>query len=117
MISLDDVLAYRKERFEKSLALVKTKGADYCRDQQASGDSLFNMRVAEILGIVPNTETGILVRLSDKFMRIISLAKDPGREAAIPQEKLEETVDDFHNYLDYILLFRKERMEKVRSAQ
>jgi hypothetical protein len=94
--------------FEKSMALIDKKGADYNRDQQMSGDTLFNLRVAEILNITPSAEEGILVRLSDKFMRLISLTK-PGREAAVKDESVLDTIVDIHNYIDYLALMWLER--------
>lgn len=100
------------------MALIDKKGADYNRDQQLAGDTLFNLKVAEILGIVPTAERGILVRLSDKFMRLISLMA-PGREAAVKDESIRDTVRDMHNYLDYCLQIWEERQgiaEDLRAA-
>lgn len=101
--SVEEVKKFRAEMFEKSMSLIDQKGADYNRDQQNSGDTLFNLRVCELLGIVPSAEEGVLVRLSDKFMRLISLTK-PGREAAVKDESVLDTVRDIHNYIDYLAL-------------
>lgn len=103
-----EVKAFRTARFEKSMALIDRKGADYNRDQQNAGDTLFNLRVCELLGVVPSTEEGILVRLSDKFMRLISLTK-PGREAVIKDESVLDTIEDIHNYVDYLGLIWQQR--------
>src|SRR5947207_736526 len=73
--SLDQTKAFRQEMFDKSFGIIEKKGADYNRHQQLGGDTLYNLRVCEILGIVSAAEIGILVRLSDKFMRLISLAQ------------------------------------------
>jgi hypothetical protein len=100
--------------YEKSAALIDRKGADYNRDQQLAGDTLFNLRVSEILGIVPSTEEGILVRLSDKFMRLISLTK-PGREAAVKDESVLDTIADIHNYADYLGLVWLQRQAASRQ--
>src|SRR3990167_11273113 len=110
MPSIVEVLQFRNKMFEDSMSLIAAKGADYCRDQQGTGDTLFNLRVAAILGVVPNPETGILVRLSDKFMRLVSLGKDENRNPAVTGESLRETVKDIHNYVDYLLLLREERL-------
>ena len=101
MPTLEEVKAFRKARYDESMALIDKKGADYNRDQQLAGDTLFNLKVCSLLGIVPSTEEGILVRLSDKFMRLISLTK-PGREAAVSNESVLDTINDCHNYLDYL---------------
>lgn len=110
-----DVKTFRTALFDKSMALIDRKGADYNRDQQEAGDTLFNLRVCEILGVVPSTEEGILVRLSDKFMRLISLTK-PGREAAVKDESVLDTIADIHNYVDYLGLIWQQRRTAL-SAQ
>jgi hypothetical protein len=109
-LSLERVLAFREAMFKSSVDIIARKGADYNRDQQQNGDTLFNLRVAEVLGIVPSAEEGILVRLSDKFMRLISLTK-PGREAAVKDESVLDTIRDIHNYVDYLGLIWQERRQ------
>lgn len=106
--SINEVLEFRKAMYEKSMNLVQRKGADYNRDQQQQGDTLFNIRVAEVLGIVPTAERGILVRLSDKFMRLISLVH-PDRDPAVTDESVLDTVADIHNYVDYLALMHQQR--------
>lgn len=113
MPSLEDVKKFRAEMYAKSTALIDKKGADYNRDQQQAGDTLFNLKVCEILGIVPSAEEGILVRLSDKFMRLISLTK-PGREAQVKDESVLDTIADIANYVDYLGLLWRERKNKER---
>jgi CheY-specific phosphatase CheX len=108
MPSLEAVKEFRTEMFKSSMSLIDKKGADYNREQQLAGDTLFNLKVAEILGIVSTTERGILVRLSDKFMRLISLM-NPGVEAAVKDESVRDTVRDIHNYVDYALMIWEER--------
>lgn len=108
MPTLEAVKKFRQEMFESSMALVEKKGADYNREQQLAGDTLFNLKVAEVLGIVPTAERGILVRLSDKFMRLISLMQ-PGVEAEVKDESVRDTVRDVHNYIDYALMIWEER--------
>lgn len=115
MPSLEAVVEFRKKMFAESMALIEKKGHDYNREQQLKGDTLFNLRVAEILGIVPTAERGILVRLSDKFMRLISLMS-PGVEAQVSDESVRGTVHDFHNYLDYALQLWEERRAEVTQA-
>ncbi len=114
MPSLEEVLAFREAMYTSSVALVAQKGADYNRAQQLVGDTLFNLRVAETLGIVPTAERGILVRLSDKFMRLISLMA-PGESPAVLNESVADTVRDMHNYLDYALMLYLERGVGVAS--
>lgn len=108
--TVQEVKEFRQWLFQESMALIDRKGADYNRDQQDAGDTLFNLRVSEILGITPSTEEGILVRLSDKFMRLISLTK-PGREAAVKDESVLDTIKDVHNYVDYLGLIWLQRRQ------
>ena len=108
MPTLDEVIAFRRRVFEESIALIQKKGHDYNRQQQMGGETLFNLRVAELLGIVPTAERGILVRLSDKFMRLISLM-EPGIDPGNVAESLRDTVLDIHNYSDYALQLWDER--------
>lgn len=114
MPSLEKVKQFRQQMFQESMTLIDKKGADYNRQQQNNGDTLFNLRVSELLGIVPTAEQGILVRLSDKFMRLISLMPIDV-EAAVKDESIRDTVRDFHNYLDYCLQLREERQEALRT--
>lgn len=113
--SLEEVVAFRKKLFERSLALVQAKGADYNRQQQAGGDTLFNLRVCELIGIVPTAEQGILIRLSDKFMRLASLMSSVGTQPMNKDESLEDTVADIHNYVDYALLIFRTRQKAAHD--
>lgn len=117
MPTLDDVLKFSDEMWAGARALIEKKGADYNREQQLSGDTLFNLRVAEILGVVGSAEEGILVRLSDKYMRLISLTK-PGREAQVKDESVLDTIRDCQNYLNYlgILWLERKNQEKQENG-
>lgn len=112
--TLEDVTAFRKTMFDKSMELVNRKGADYNRDQQSQGDTLFNIRVCELLGVVPTAERGILVRLSDKLMRLISLVH-PDRLPANADESVMDTIADIHNYVDYLGLLHQKRVGLLRD--
>jgi hypothetical protein len=105
MISLEDVLKIRKELYEESTALIAAKGHDYNRSQQDSGDTLFNLRVAALLGVVDSPAKSVMVRLIDKIMRMISLTDaDP----KVKGESIRDTVKDLHNYADYWYMFLME---------
>lgn len=108
MITLDQVAKRQKDIYDKATALVKIKGHDYNREQQEKGDTLFNMRVSTILGITDTETQGVLVRLSDKFQRLISLTKDPTVSAAVKDEAILDTACDIFNYTSYLTLFYDE---------
>lgn len=116
-ITIEDVLKERQERYNKSSSIIRKKGADYNRKQQGQGDTLFNMRVSTILGITDNECQGVLVRLSDKFMRLSSLCVDPTANPEVKDESVQDTIDDIHNYVDYLSLFYKEARQKLRDAE
>lgn len=116
MPSLKSVLEFRERMYKESVDLIQKKGHDYNREQQNSGDTLFNLRVAELLGIVATAERGILVRLSDKFMRLISLMA-PGVEAQVSGESVRDTIKDIHNYSDYALQMWEERQQEAKRKE
>ena len=110
MITIEQVAQRQKELYEKATALVKSKGHDYNREQQEKGDTLFNMRVSKLLGITETTTQGVLTRLSDKFMRLISLTKDPLVTAHVRDESILDTIVDIWNYTTYLSLFYAEEL-------
>lgn len=112
-ISVEEVIAYRNQIHEKAIALIQKKGHDYNRVQQNGGNTLFNVTVCELLDIA-STEQGLLTRLSDKFMRIISLGTSDILPA-VTDEPLEATVQDIHNYIDYLLIIRDKKREHLAS--
>lgn len=119
MPSLDQVLEFRKRMYEESTELIRRKGHDYNRKQQLSGDTLYNLRVAALMGIVETPEQGILVRLMDKMMRLSSLMT-ADVDAQVRDESVRDTVKDVHNYVDYALQMWEERrfgeLKELREA-
>jgi len=112
-ISKESLMAMRQRIFDKSQAVLEAKGNDYNAAQQNAGDTLFNLRVCAMLGVVPSPVDGILVRLSDKFMRLISLTR-PGMVQQVKDESIEDTVIDLWNYSSYILaMLREARREPI----
>jgi hypothetical protein len=113
MTLLKHVLAEHRRLTKKAFDVVETKGRDYNRKQQREGDTLFNMTVAKSLGITDTVTQGILVRLSDKFMRLASLTRDPKANAAVKDESVEDTITDAINYLIYLnCKYQEERAQK-----
>lgn len=111
-ISTDELLRMRARLNLKADTILKAKGNDY-NSAQVTTDQLFNIRVCALLGIVPSPIDGLLVRLSDKFMRIVSLTR-PGVIQQVNDESLEDTIVDARNYQDYLLaMFKKLRGEEV----
>jgi len=107
-ISKDALIKMRQRLNLKADELLIAKGSDYNSQQQEAGDTLFNLRVCALLGVVPSPVDGVLVRMSDKLMRLVSLTR-PQVIQQVKDESLEDTVVDLRNYADYLLAFIKEQ--------
>jgi Zn-finger nucleic acid-binding protein len=79
------------ETFRVCLAISRRKNQDYASD----ADPLANFRACQQFGVT--LPQGIMVRLSDKFSRIGNLID--GRDPAVRDERLEDTIQDAINYL------------------
>ena len=71
--------------------ILDDKGHDYA----GADDRFFNFRLCESFGLP--TWKGIIVRLSDKFSRIMQAAKNDG-ELQVKDESLYDTCVDLANY-------------------
>lgn len=117
MTTLEKVLKTHEDVCSEARAIISKKGHDYNREQQQTGDTLFNLTVCKQLGVVDSTTQGILVRLSDKFMRLISLTKNPKTNLQVSDESIRDTVRDVINYSVYLLLkYEEERNDERLEA-
>ena len=112
MTKLNDVKIEHSKLCKHAYSMIEKKGADYNRTQQNDGDTLFNLTVAQRLGIVDTTCQSILVRISDKMMRLVSLTSDPTVKPEITNEKVSDTIEDMINYLVYLSCKYKEESEQ-----
>jgi len=115
MATLEQVKEFRNDMHEQSMSIIEKKGHDYNHKQQHSGDTLFNLRVAAILGIVDSASQGVLVRLCDKLMRLTSLMT-PDVEVQIKDESIKDTIADVHNYIDYAYILFEEECKARKAA-
>ena len=88
---------------EKALEILKKKNHDYSYGE----DPFKNFQLCENVGIC-KTEEGILVRLSDKLSRIVSLIKS--NERLVKDESIEDTVIDMINYGILLLCILEDRL-------
>lgn len=116
MATLDQVLKNHQDLCDEARSIIAKKGHDYNREQQSGGDTLFNMRVSHLLGITDTSTQGVLVRLSDKFMRLTSLTKDPLAVAQVKDESVRDTIKDAINYLSYLYIFYSEEQQKAQDV-
>lgn len=49
-----------------------------------------------------------MTRMTDKFTRLASLLQ-PGREAQVKDESIDDTLDDFINYLALLKAYRQSK--------
>jgi len=115
MPTLEHVLKVHKEMCDEARSIIEIKGHDYNREQQLTGNTLFNLTVCCLLGVVKTVTQGILVRLSDKMMRLISLTKDPTVQAEVKYESIRDTVKDMINYLVYLYIVYLEERADVKE--
>lgn len=113
MPSLQLVQETHRQLCKEALDLVGKKGADYNRKQQLEGDTLFNLKVAALLGIVQSAEGSVLVRVTDKLMRLISLTSPKElQKPEVEDEKIRDTIVDMINYLVYIFVLYDEKVKQ-----
>ena len=113
MTSLNEVLDNHANICFEAMQLVKVKGADYNRQQQLDGDTLFNLKASSLLGITKTPTQGLLVRISDKIMRLISLTMDPEANPEVKDESVKDTIKDTINYLIYLYVLYTEMKQQI----
>lgn len=77
------------ELYARNVAISKAKNSDYAGEH----DAFANFKGCAVYGIDP--KKGIIVRMSDKMMRIANLLD---REAAVKDESVLDTLSDLANY-------------------
>lgn len=97
---------------DRMLDTTRRKNGDY-----ADGDDAFqNFRMVEHAGIA-TVEQGILTRMSDKFQRAANLLQ-PGREAQVKDESVEDTLIDNAVYSIILLIYRRSKKpQQLASAE
>ena len=108
MTSLDEVFEEHMAICSEARSLVKVKGADYNREKQLNGDTLFNLKVSTLLGLTNSPTQALLVRIIDKIMRLISLTTNAETNPEVKDESVRDTIKDTINYLVYLFVMYKE---------
>jgi hypothetical protein len=89
--------------------LDKMKEIHYAKDQDYAGEIPFsNFRKSESFGIP--AWKGALVRMSDKWSRLCTLAS---KEAMVRDETFEDTLLDLANYALIIYILREEEPKRL----
>ena len=92
MTNTKEVIEYINFLYKNNMEILINKNADYSGDDNEFFNNFLNV---ERLGIT-SVEKGLLVRITDKFTRINNLID---KEAKVKDEKIEDTIADFINYL------------------
>lgn len=100
-----ELFEFAKSVDEKCMSIMRAKNHDYATGEVAESDALQNFKLVEYLKIC-SAETGVLVRLCDKFSRLANTYM--GGEQ-VKDERAEDTALDAINYLKIFLAIRKER--------
>lgn len=102
----------REELFEictaacqNCLDIMKAKNHDYATGDQVESDALKNFKLVEYLGIT-DVETGIMVRLCDKFARLANVYDG---DIAVSKETVDDTLDDIINYCNILRAVKQDK--------
>lgn len=87
--------------------LLESKNADY---GGIDGDVLENIKMCQMLDICA-AEQGILIRMTDKYKRLINLLK--GKEG--PKVKSETTTDTIRDLIGYLILLMAVQKDKSNA--
>jgi hypothetical protein len=90
-----ELSALHAELVAEAAELLERKNHDYAGEQAVEGDALANFSVSPKLGIC-TLQQGILVRMSDKFTRIINFSRSGNLQ--VKDESIRDTVRDLINY-------------------
>lgn len=96
-----EYLAYHRAMCDRMIEITQAKNADYTGD---SPSPFANFTTVERLGIA-TTLQGFLVRMTDKFMRVISFMQRGILE--VKEESVEDALLDLANYSILLAAFIK----------
>jgi len=95
--SMDKLLNKVEQYHKDNLAILKQKNADY---SGANNDPFKNFKACNLYGIT--TEQGLLVRMSDKMMRVSNLLT---KDNEVKDESIKDTLKDLSNYALILLAY------------
>lgn len=109
MPSIKERIALVEELHKKEVALMAAKSNDY----SGADDCNRNILACERIGLC-DANTGLLVRLLDKFQRLVTLL-NPSSQQQVKDESIEDTISDARNYLAILAHVRRDA--KATPAQ
>lgn len=97
----EDFLHALANKYQKAIEISRKKNSDY--SSSGGGDNAFeNFELCEKMGIC-STETGMLVRMTDKLARMSSLLTKGSNE--VKDESLQDTCSDLANYATIMAVY------------
>ena len=108
-----DYLARHKELCNEAMELTNKKNTDYADPAAFDADPMRvfrNFMAVDKLGVC-TVEQGFLVRLCDKFCRLINLLRD-GHEQQVSDESFKDTTLDIVNYVILLQCYRENKESK-----
>lgn len=109
----DELMKLHESLCEQARQLSRRKNHDYSGGKDSS-HAFLNFIKCEELGFC-RTETGVLVRMSDKLSRLKTLA-DSSLKYEVEDEKVLDTILDVINYAVIFYGIHKERKEMEASG-
>lgn len=94
-VSRNVLIRDTQDTFNKCLATMIRKNADYSGEKEMGSDPFRNFMNAKMAGV--SIQQGILVRMVDKFSRASGLLAN-GNDPKVQDESLIDTLDDLINY-------------------
>lgn len=104
----EEYLKKFKETTDLLVSIVSKKNQDY----SVPDDAFANFRLCDTMGIC-KTEEGIVVRMSDKFQRIVNLLH---KENAVKDETINDSLLDLANYSLILYLYLQDQKLKEGGA-
>lgn len=99
---------YGSKEFYKIIDELKDLHSRKSRDYNSQEDAMSNFKICEKAGIP--AWKGIVVRLSDKFSRLLSFCKR--EEFKVKDETVEDTLKDLANYSILCIVSLRERKKQ-----
>ena len=94
-VSKNILIKDTQDTFNKCLATMIRKNADYSGEKEMGSDPFRNFMNAKMAGV--SIQQGILVRMVDKFSRVSGLLAN-GNQPKVADESVIDTLDDLINY-------------------
>lgn len=97
-----EFLVELKKSYENNIKISERKNSDYA----TSDDAFKNFKACEMIGVP--AAVGILVRMTDKLIRVSNLLNQP---AKVNDEKITDTLSDLANYAMILKVYLDDRGE------